>query len=60
MELVGALDEPSTNISKNYKFNSGQRSSFFGHGSISRKNGIDAATRQLKVYFINGYFEGRR
>ena len=35
--IVGALDEPSIDVSKNYKFNSGQRSTFFGHGSISRR-----------------------
>ena len=55
--IISTLDEPSVDVSKNYKFNSGQRSTFFGHGSISRRNGIDPASKQLKVYFINGYFE---
>ena len=55
--IVSTLDEPSVEISKNFKFDSGQNSSFFGHGSIKRRPGIDAPTKQLKVYFINGYFE---
>ena len=55
--IVGTLDEPSIDVSKNYKFDSGQRSTFFGHGSISRKNGIDPASKQLKIYFVNAYFE---
>ena len=55
--IISTLDEPSIDISKNFKFNSGQNSSFFGHGSIKRRAGIDAPSRQLKVYFKNGYFE---
>jgi hypothetical protein len=55
--VIVNLDEPSVDISENFKFDSGQRSSFFGHGAIKRKSGIDAPSKQLKIYFINGYFE---
>jgi len=54
---VSVVDEPSFNISKNFKFSTGQRGSFYGDSSIVRKDGIDSPTRQLKVYFTNGYFE---
>ena len=54
---VSVVTEPSFNVSNNYKFSTGQRGSFYGGGSINRKDGIDPATKQLKVYFINGYFE---
>ena len=33
------------------------KGTFFDHGSISRRNGIEPASKQLKIYFINGYFE---
>ena len=54
---VSVVTEPSFNVSKDYKFNTGQRGSFYGGASITRKDGIDPATNQLKVYFTNGYFE---
>ena len=54
---ASVVDEPSFNRSKDFKFSTGQRGSFYGHSSIVRKDGIDAPTRQLKVYFTNGYFE---
>jgi hypothetical protein len=54
---VSVVTEPSFNVSSNYKFSTGQRGSFYGGGSINRKDGIDPASKQLKVYFTNGYFE---
>ena len=55
---VSVVTEPSFNVSNNYKFSTGQRGSFYGGGSINRKDGIDPRlSKQLKVYFTNGYFE---
>jgi hypothetical protein len=54
---VSVVTEPSFNRSKDFKFSTGQRGSFYGNSSIIRKNEINAPTRQLKVYFTNGYFE---
>ena len=54
---VSVVTEPSFNVSKDYKFSTGQRGSFYGDSSIVRKEGIAAPTRQLKVYFTNGFFD---
>ena len=55
--VVSVLDTSSTNITSNFKYSTGQDSSFYGHSSIIRKSGIDAPARPLKIYFANAYFE---
>jgi hypothetical protein len=55
--IVSVVNESSFNRSKDFKFSTGQRGSFYGNSSIIRKNEIDAPTRQLKVYFTNGFFD---
>ena len=55
--IISTLNEPSFNVSKNFKFNTGQKGSFYGHSSIVRKDGIDEPSKQLNIYFSNGYFE---
>ena len=55
--IVSVLNEASFNISKNFKFNTGQKGSYYGHSSVIRKDGVDEPTKQLKIYFSNAYFE---
>ena len=55
--IVNTLDNPSKNITKSYKFNSGQKSTIYDFGFIQRLSDKTAPTKKLKVYFTNGYFE---
>jgi len=55
--LITTLDNPSRNISSNYKFTTGQRGSFYDYGFITRKSNAKAPKKQLKIYFQNGFYE---
>ena len=55
--LITTLDNPSKNISANYTFTNGQRSTFYDYGFITRKSNAKAPKRQLKIYFKNGYYD---
>ena len=55
--LITTLDNPSKNISANYTFTNGQRSTFYDYGFITRRSNAKAPKRQLKIYFKNGFYE---
>ena len=55
--LITTLDNPSKNISANYTFTTGQKSSFYDYGFITRKSNAKAPKKQLKIYFQNGFYE---
>jgi len=55
--IINTLDNPSKDITENYKFSTGQKSTIYDFGFIKRLSGKTAPTRKLKVYFANGYFE---
>ena len=55
--LITTLDNPSKNISSNYTFNTGQRGTFYDYGFITRKANAKAPKKQLKIYFMNGFYE---
>ncbi len=55
--LITTLDNPSKNVSANYTFTNGQRSTFYDYGFITRRSGIKHPKRQLKIYFKNGFYE---
>ena len=55
--IVNTIDVPSRNISADFNFNSGQSSTLFNHGFITRKSNVDAPTKKIKIYFTNGFFE---
>jgi len=55
--LITTLDNPSRNISSNYTFTTGQRSTFYDYGFITRKSNAREPKRQLKIYFKNGYYD---
>ena len=54
--LVGTLTTPSFNISSNYKFKTGQESTFYDYGRITRKSESVAPSKQIKIYFSNGSY----
>ena len=55
--ILTTIDKISENISSNFTFDTGQRSSFYDYGSIKRKPDATQPTKRLKVYFSNGYFD---
>jgi hypothetical protein len=54
---IVTLDFTSINISPNFTSQNGQNQSFYGYPSIQRNSDSDAPTRQLKIYFSNGYYQ---
>ncbi len=54
---IVTLDFTSINISPNFTSQNGQNQSFYGYPSIQRKSDSDAPTRQLRIYFSNGYYQ---
>lgn len=55
--VVSTLDTPSKSVSNKFSFNSGQKSSFYNYGFLTRNADASAPTKQLKVYFSNAYYE---
>ena len=55
--LITTLDNPSRNISSNYTFTTGQKSTFYDYGFITRRSNAKAPKRQLKIYFKNGFYD---
>ena len=55
--LITTLDNPSRNISSNFTFNNGQRSTFYDYGYLTRRANAKPPKKQLKIYFKNGYYE---
>ncbi len=54
---IVTLDSSSFNITENFKFNDGQKSTFLNYGAIVRKTTATAPEKRIKVYFSNGYYE---
>ncbi len=55
--LITTLDNPSKNISANYTFTTGQKSTFYDYGFITKKSNAKSPKKQLKIYFQNGFYE---
>ena len=55
--IITTLDGPSRNVSANYTFSTGQKSTFYNFGQLTRKSEAKEPSRKLKVYFSNGYYE---
>jgi len=55
--VITTIDEPSMNVGSSFKFNTGQKGTFYGYGFITRKNKAKAPAKQLKVYFMNAYYD---
>jgi len=56
--VITSLNSPSNNISPNFKFDNGQKGSFYGYGTITRKDSTSEPTRKIKVYYCSGYYQG--
>ena len=54
---IASLDAPSFEISNNYTFVNGQEGTIQNFGFLKRKADSLAPSKQLKVYFSNGFFQ---
>ena len=54
---IVSVTASSSNISANFKFDNGQKGSFYGYGSINRLPGSQEPSRKIKVYFASGYYQ---
>ena len=55
--LISAVVANSFNISNNYTFSCGQEKTFYDHGTITRREGSEEPTKQLKIYFSSGSYD---
>mgnify|MGYP001356506343 CR=1 FL=1 len=55
--VITTLNNNSFDISTNYTFDSGQESTFYNYGSITRKNEFDPPAKKIKVYFESAFYE---
>ena len=55
--ILRTRTSPSRNISGSFTFNNGQKGTFYDQGFISRKKEAKKPIKQLKVYFVSGYYE---
>ena len=58
--VVGAVSVTafsSSDISFNYTFQTGQRSTFYDYGRLTRKPGSKEPSRRLKIYFTSAYYD---
>jgi hypothetical protein len=54
--VLTSLDSPSFDISSNFTFINGQKSTHYDYGYLIRKNDSLEPTKKLKIYFSNGYY----
>jgi hypothetical protein len=55
--VIVTLNSPSFEISSNYTFTTGQKGTFYNSGTINRKSSSLESSKQLKIYFSNGYYQ---
>jgi len=55
---ITTLDIPSTNISSNFKFDNGQRGTYYGHSFITRISTASPPSKKVKIYYSSGYYQG--
>ena len=55
--MIQTLDAASFEVSSNYIFNDGQEGTIYNIGVLKRKSDVAEPSKQLKVYFSNGYFQ---
>ena len=55
--VIQTLDAASFEVSSNYIFNDGQEGTIYNIGVLKRKSDVAEPSKQLKVYFSNGYFQ---
>jgi hypothetical protein len=55
--VITTLDSPSFDISSNYTFSIGQKSTFYDYGFITRKSNADEPNKKIRVYFSSGFYD---
>jgi len=55
--VITSIGATCSNISSNFKFDTGQKGTFYGYGSINRIPSSSAPTKKIKVYFSSAYYE---
>jgi len=53
---IGAISLGSNNITDEYNYDDGQRSTIYDYSRLIRKPGYDAPTKKLKIIFESAYF----
>ena len=53
--VISDIDQPSSNVSSNYEFQSGQELTFYDHGRLERKPNTLVPSSQLKIYYSSAY-----
>ena len=56
--IITTIDASSSSISSNFKFDNGQKGSFYGYGAINRVPSSPEPSKKIKVYFASGYYQG--
>lgn len=51
-----SFDAGSKNITSNYNFVNGQKTSYYDYGKITRKDGVTPPKNKIKVLFSRGYY----
>ena len=54
---VAVLNDSSRNVTSAFTFNNNQQGTFYDYSIIKRKSNFKEPSKQLKIYFANGYFE---
>ena len=54
---VAVLTTTSKNVTSAFTFNNNQQGSFYDYSFLQRKKNFKEPSKQLKIYFANGYFE---
>ena len=54
---INLINAQSKNVSSNFKFNSGQKQSFYDYGTLRRADEASEPTNRLKVYFSSAYYK---
>ena len=55
--IITSINASSSNISSNFKFDNGQKGSFYGYGAINRDPSSPEPSKKIKVYFESGYYQ---
>jgi hypothetical protein len=55
--IVSNLALNSTNVTKNFKFQSGQKSTIYDFSRIVRKEGTAVPVRRLRAYYLSGEYD---
>lgn len=55
--IAGAVSLGSKNITKDFRFNNGQKGGFYDYARIVRKGTAGKPARKLKIFFTSAYYE---